>query len=218
MSDSSLQQTFIGIAGLIGAGKTTLATALGEHLEMPVYYEPVADNAYLADFYQDPAKYGFPMQIYLLNRRFQQHQEIIWRGKGGVQDRTIYEDSIFAKTLMQQGMIDQRDYDTYLQLFKHMSHFMCRPSVIIYLELTPESSLERIKMRARDVEAGVPLDYLKLLNQGYEEFIEDISRSTPVIRVPWEEFRETSEVVRVVEEAFSRESFIRDAVWRPTIG
>ena len=117
MSSSSLQQTFIGIAGLIGAGKSTLATALGKHLNMPVYYEPVADNVYLADFYQDPAKHGFAMQIYLLNRRFQQHQEIIWRGQGGVQDRTIYEDAIFAKTLMQQDMIDQRDYETYLQLF-----------------------------------------------------------------------------------------------------
>ena len=71
-------------------------------------------------------------------------------------------------------------------------------------------------MRARDVESGVPLEYLQLLHRGYEEFIDDISRSTPVIRVPWEEFRDTSEVVKVVEEAFSRDSFIRDAVWRPT--
>lgn len=218
MTSQSLQQTFVGIAGLIGAGKSTLAKALGETLGMPVYYEPVADNVYLADFYKDPAKFGFAMQIYLLNRRFQQHQEIIWRGKGGVQDRTIYEDSIFAKTLMQQGLIDQRDYETYLQLFKHMSHFMCRPSVIIYLDLSPESSMKRIQMRARDIEAGVPIEYLRLLHQGYEEFIEDISRSTPVIRVPWEEFKNTSEVVEVVEEAFARESFIRDAVWRPTIG
>lgn len=217
-SSPALQQTFIGIAGLIGAGKSTLAKALGQNLEMPVYYEPVADNVYLADFYKDPSQYGFAMQIYLLNRRFQQHQEIIWRGEGGIQDRTIYEDSIFAKTLMQQGMIDQRDYETYLQLFKHMSHFMCRPSVIIYLDLSPESSLKRIQMRARDVEAGVPIEYLRLLHQGYEEFIEDISRSTPVIRVPWEEFRDTEEVVEVVEEAFARESFIRDAVWRPTLG
>jgi len=218
MNGTSLNQTFIGIAGLIGAGKSTLATALGEQLNMPVYYEPVDDNVYLADFYQDPSKYGFAMQIYLLNRRFQQHQEIIWRGQGGVQDRTIYEDSIFAKTLMQQGMIDQRDYETYLDLFKHMSHFMCRPNVIIYLDLSPEASMKRIRMRARDVESGVPLEYLQLLHRGYEEFIDDISRSTPVIRVPWEEFRDTSEVVKVVEDAFERESFIRDAVWRPTIG
>ena len=69
-----LQDLFIGIAGLIGAGKSTLATALGELTGLPVYYEPVQDNAYLADFYADTAKYAFSMQIYLLNRRFQQHQ------------------------------------------------------------------------------------------------------------------------------------------------
>ena len=216
-SSPSLHQHFIGIAGLIGAGKTTLARALGEHLNMPVYYEPVADNIYLADFYKDPAKWGFQMQIYLLNRRFQQHQEIIWRGQGGVQDRTIYEDSIFAKTLMQQGMIGQRDYETYLQLFKHMSHFMCRPNVIIYLDLSPESSLERIKMRGRDIESGVPKAYLELLYQGYEEFIEDISRSIPVIRVAWEEFRDVDEVVSMIQETYFNESFIREARWRPTL-
>ena len=216
MSTHTLHQSFIGIAGLIGAGKSTLATALGKHLNMPVYYEPVADNSYLADFYQNPARYGFQMQIYLLNRRFQQHQEIIWRGQGGVQDRTIYEDAIFAKTLMQQDMIDQRDYETYLQLFKHMSHFMCRPNLIIYLDLTPEKSLERIKMRARDVEAGVPLSYLQLLHEGYQNFIEDISRSIPVIRVPWEDFKATEDVVDMITEQYFKESFMREVTWRPT--
>ena len=77
---ANLQDLFIGIAGMIGAGKSTLAKALGEHLSLPVYYEPVQDNAYLADFYRDTKRYSFATQIYLLNRRFQQHQEIIWRG------------------------------------------------------------------------------------------------------------------------------------------
>ena len=115
---NTLQDIFIGIAGLIGAGKTTLADALGAHLDLPVYYEPVADNEYLADFYRDPKTYAFATQIYLLNRRFQQHQEVIWRGGGGVQDRTIYEDAVFAKTLVNQGLLDERDYNTYLQLSK----------------------------------------------------------------------------------------------------
>ena len=80
-----LQDLFIGIAGMIGAGKSTLATTLGAHLNLPVYFEPVQDNEYLADFYRDTPRYAFATQIYLLNRRFQQHQEIIWRGGGGVQ-------------------------------------------------------------------------------------------------------------------------------------
>ena len=98
-SSGEFGNIFIGIAGMIGAGKSTLAAALGQHLGIDTYYEPVADNEYLADFYQDTARYSFAMQVYLLNRRFQQHQEIIWRGRSAVQDRTIYEDSIFAKML-----------------------------------------------------------------------------------------------------------------------
>jgi deoxyadenosine kinase len=100
-----LENMFISISGLIGAGKTTLATALAKELNLPVYYEPVIDNEYLSDFYGDPKKYSFALQIYLLNRRFRQQQQIVWQGVGGVQDRTIYEDSVFAKMLRDAGLV-----------------------------------------------------------------------------------------------------------------
>jgi deoxyadenosine kinase len=216
--ETRLNDLFIGIAGLIGAGKTTLATALGEHLGLPVYYEPVQDNEYLADFYADTARYSFATQIYLLNRRFQQHQEIIWRGGGGVQDRTIYEDAVFAKTLVDQKLMEERDYRTYLDLFRHMSNFMCRPNVIVYLDLSPESSMERIRMRSRDVESSIPMDYLVALHREYTAFIEDISRSVPVIRVDWERFRNAEEMAEVIEREYLDGRFLRDAEWRPTQG
>jgi len=216
--DTRLTDLFIGIAGLIGAGKTTLATALGEHLGLPVYYEPVQDNEYLADFYIDTARYSFATQIYLLNRRFQQHQEIIWRGGGGVQDRTIYEDAVFAKTLVDQDLMEERDYRTYLDLFRHMSNFMCRPNVIVYLDLSPESSMERIQMRSRDVESGISMEYLVALHREYTAFIEDISRSVPVIRVDWERFRDAEEMAGVIEREYLHGRFLRDAEWRPTQG
>jgi len=204
-----LSNAFIGIAGIIGAGKTTLATALGEHLELDVHYEPVVDNEYLADFYRDTPKYSFAMQIYLLNRRFQQHQEIIWRNRGGVQDRTIYEDAIFAKTLRDLQQMDERDYQTYLNLFRNLSNFMCRPSAIVYLDVTPENSLRRIEQRARGCESGISLDYLKRLYDNYEEFVQEISRLIPVIRVGWNEFWEVEEIAGAITREYQRSSFLR---------
>ena len=216
--DERLQDLFIGIAGIIGAGKSTLATALGNHLRLPIYYEPVQDNEYLADFYRDTARYAFATQIYLLNRRFQQHQEIIWRGGGGVQDRTIYEDAVFARTLVNLKLMEERDYRNYLSLFKHMSNFMCRPNVIVYLDVRPERSIERIRLRRRDVESGLTLEYLEALYAEYEVFLSDISRSVPVIRVDWDQFRDVEEMAAVIEHEYLKGSFLRRATWSPTKG
>jgi deoxyadenosine kinase len=202
---------FIGIAGMIGAGKSTLAAALGQHLGIDTYYEPVADNEYLSDFYRDTARYSFAMQVYLLNRRFQQHQEIIWRGRSAVQDRTIYEDSIFAKMLAKTGLMDERDYRTYVQLFRHMSNFMCKPSVIVYLDVSPESSAERIRMRSRDVESQIKVEYLAALHEGYEEFIGNISKVIPVIRIDYERFATAEEMAEVIKREYLDASFMRSA-------
>ena len=204
------ENLFIGIAGMIGAGKSTLATALAKHLDIDVYYEPVEDNEYLEDFYRDTAKYSFATQIYLLNRRFQQHQEIIWRGRPAVQDRTIYEDSIFAKMLAETGLMDERDFRTYVQLFKHMSHFMCKPNLIVYLDVAPKESYERIRSRSRDVESGVSLEYLTALYQGYGDFVQDISRVIPVIKVDYNTFRTADEMAEMIQAEYLDHSFLRE--------
>ncbi len=211
---SPLGRAFIGVAGIIGAGKTTLASALGEQLGLDVHYEPVIDNEYLADFYRDTKRYSFAMQIYLLNRRFQQHQEIIWRGRGGVQDRTIYEDAIFAKTLRDIDLMDNRDYETYVNLFRNLSNFMCRPNVIIYLDVTPEKSLERIRQRERGVESGITVDYLTRLYNNYEEFLHEISRLIPVMRVHWDEFWEVERLVKAISREYQRDTFLREVAQR----
>ncbi len=217
-SPTRLTDLFIGIAGMIGAGKSTLATALGRHLELPVYFEPVGDNEYLSDFYRDTRRYCFATQIYLLNRRFQQHQEIIWRGGGGVQDRTIYEDAVFARMLVSIGLMDERDYRTYVSLFRHMSNFMCRPSVIIYLDVTPARSMERIASRARDVETGITMEYLEALYVEYGRFIADISKTVPVVRVDYDRYRDAEEMAAVIEREYLDASFLRNAQWEPTRG
>lgn len=205
-----MENLFIGIAGMIGAGKSTLATSLAQHLGIKAYYEPVENNEYLEDYYNDMKKYSFAMQVYLLTRRFQQHQEIIWRGESAVQDRTIYEDSVFAAMLAESGLMDERDYRTYVQLFRYMSNFMCKPNVIVYLDVKPERSLERIKMRSRNCEANVSLDFLENLYRHYESFIADISRVIPVISVDYDRFATAEEMAKVIQKEYLAHSFIRN--------
>jgi len=204
-----LENLFIGVAGMIGAGKSTLAKALGEHLGLDVYYEPVADNEYLEDFYRDTAKVSFAMQIYLLNRRFQQHQEIIWRGRPAIQDRTIYEDAVFAKMLSDSGLMDPRDYRTYLQLFKHMSNFMCKPNLIIYLDVDPATSMSRIQQRSRGVESGISMPYLEALYREYQAFVKDISRVVPLISVSYAQYPTVEEMAQVIKREYLDHSFMR---------
>jgi deoxyadenosine kinase len=205
-----LSKAFIGTAGLIGVGKTTLANALGDHLGLEVHHEPLEDNVYLEDFYADTGRWSFAMQVYLLNRRFQQHQEIIWRGKGAVQDRTIYEDSIFARVLVDMELMHPRDYQTYLSLYRNLANFMCRPTAIVYLHATPEACHARISKRGRSFEQVVSLDYLRRLYRAYEEFVVNIANTIPVIRVDWENYGDVERLADAITGEVTRASYLRD--------
>jgi deoxyadenosine kinase len=196
------EDNFIGISGLIGAGKTTLARELGKVLNLPVYYEPIVENEYLEDFYRDMKRYSFSFQIYLLNCRFRQHQQVLWNGTGGIQDRTLYEDSIFAKVLYEDGNMEEREYKTYLNLFRNMSNFMKKNTLIVHLDVKPEESLRRIKLRARGCETGITVDYLTKLYNAYEEFLKEISKVIPVIRVNYSKFKTAEEMAQIIKREY----------------
>jgi deoxyadenosine kinase len=95
---------------------------------------------------------------------------------------------------------------------------MCRPHLIVYLDLQPETSLERIRQRSRGVESGIKLEYLRGLREAYEEFVADISRLIPVIRVSWEQYRDAEEMATVIEREYLGRSFVREVDWSPSRG
>jgi deoxyadenosine kinase len=157
-------------------------------------------------------RWGAMMQIHLLFRRFEQHQQIVWKKeKGAVQDRTIYEDTIFARLLHEAGFINQRDYETYIGHFNVMKRFLVYPDVLIYLRVSPEVSMQRILERGRNAERGITIEYMKNLHQGYESFIEEMSNYTRVLSLDWNQYHDTEEVGQLVKErAKENRKFLRD--------
>jgi len=162
----------IAICGNIGSGKTTLAEKLSRHYGWHPLYESVDENPYLRDFYNDMTRWAFHLQIYFLNSRFKQVNEIRGSNLTTVQDRTIYEDAyIFAANLHRSGHISERDYQSYLDIFNSMINFVQPPDLLIYLKADIPKLVSQIQKRGRDFEDAIRLDYLKNLNRHYEDWI-----------------------------------------------
>jgi deoxyadenosine/deoxycytidine kinase len=162
----------IAIAGNIGSGKTTLTGLLAKHFGWEPHYEDVDTNPYLNSFYEDMQRWSFNLQIYFLNSRFRQVIEIRKSGKTVVQDRTIYEDAyIFAPNLHSMNLMSTRDFDNYSSLFNLMSSFIQPPDLLIYLRASVPTMVQQIQKRGREYESSIRLDYLKGLNERYEEWI-----------------------------------------------
>jgi deoxyadenosine/deoxycytidine kinase len=162
----------IAIAGNIGSGKTTLTRLLAKHFGWEPHYEDVDTNPYLNGFYEDMQRWSFNLQIYFLNSRFRQVIEIRKSGKTVVQDRTIYEDAfIFAPNLHSMNLMSTRDFENYSSLFNLMSSFIQPPDLLIYLRASVPTMVQQIQKRGREYESSIRLDYLKGLNERYEEWI-----------------------------------------------
>jgi deoxyadenosine/deoxycytidine kinase len=162
----------IAIAGNIGSGKTTLTTLLAKHYNWDTHFEDVEHNPYLNDFYDDMQRWSFNLQIYYLNSRFTQIQEIKRSEKTVIQDRTIYEDAyIFAPNLHSMGLMTTRDFENYFSLFNLMDSFISSPDLLIYLRASVPTLVNQIQKRGRDYEESIRIDYLKRLNERYEAWI-----------------------------------------------
>ena len=162
----------IAIAGNIGCGKTVLTEKLAKHYGWKALFESVDQNPYLRDFYYDMERWAFHLQIFFLNSRFKQVNEIRHSEIPTVQDRTIYEDAyIFAANLHKSKFISDRDYQSYLDIFNSMITFVKAPDIMIYLRADIPKLVRQIQKRGRDFEYAMRLDYLKNLNEHYEEWI-----------------------------------------------
>ena len=179
---------FVSVAGNIGVGKSMITRLLGQSFGWPMYFEPVINNPYLDDYYQDMERWSFHLQVYFLSQRFEVQKKIQDHGGSAVQDRTIYEDvEIFAPTLHRRGAMDRRDYDNYREIFRNMTAFLQAPDLIVYLWSRPEITHERIEARGRKCEQNIPLDFLQDLHAAYEDWIDRAPAICPVETIDTEE-------------------------------
>ncbi|MBR1573218.1 MAG: deoxynucleoside kinase [Bacteroidales bacterium] len=162
----------IGIAGNIGSGKTTLTRMLAEHYGWTPKYESVTYNPYLEDYYKDIKRWSFNLEVYFLEQRFQDVLEIARSRKTVIQDRTIFEGVyIFVANNYAMGNLSERDFNTYMNLFKAMMSLVKAPDLLIYIRSSIPHLVSQIQKRGRDYEQSISLEYLKGLNDRYEKFI-----------------------------------------------
>ena len=173
---------FIVVAGNIGAGKSTLVELLSRELQLTPFYEPVSENPYLVDFYDDMKRWAFQSQLFYLTRRLRIHRQLLDVQGSVIQDRSVYEDAeIFAKNLFLQGDISDRDFGVYQDLYQILVTLLPPPDMIIYLKTSVPVLAQRIARRGRDFEADIPQDYLSRLNGLYESWIAHVNQCPVLI-------------------------------------
>ena len=164
----------IAIAGNIGSGKTTLTTMLAKRYGWKPRFESVDYNPYLEDYYKDIKRWSFPMEVFFLKERFKDLLEISRSDESVVQDRSIYEGVyVFTENNYAMGNLDDRDYETYMELFEDMTDAVQFPDLMIYLRASVSHLVSNIEKRGREYEQKMPLDYLENLNKRNEEFIKE---------------------------------------------
>lgn len=173
------QHPLIWVEGIVGAGKTTFAREVGKRLGLRLLEEPVETNPYLAPFYKDPKKYAFGFQMFMLHQRYAMQQLAAYEAtgiggyKGAILDRSLAGDRVFAKMHCLAGNIEELDWLTYEMAYSIMCHNLLPPTLLVFLDMQPTTAYNRMVQRGRNEEAGVPLEYLVKLREGYQSLLHE---------------------------------------------
>lgn len=198
----------IGIAGNIGSGKTTLTRMLSEHYGWTPKYEAVTYNPYLEDYYKDIKRWSFNLEVYFLQQRFKDVLEIASSDDVIIQDRTIFEGVyIFVANNKSMGNLSDRDYETYMDLFKLMMSLVKAPDLLIYLRCSVPHLVSQIQKRGREYEKSIELDYLEGLNNRYEQWISEYPGRVLVIDADGLDFQNRPEDFALITDKIDSELF-----------
>ncbi len=169
----------IGVAGMVGSGKSTLTRALAARFGLQLALESVeGDNPWLEKFYgggeADMRAYALPLQLHFLATRFESMRRM--RGSGGswVLDRTWYEDAeIFARGHFEEGLMSAQEWTLYRRLYVELLHSPAArpPKLLVYLHAPLDIVVQRIRARGRPSERDTAASYWAALHARYERWI-----------------------------------------------
>jgi deoxyadenosine/deoxycytidine kinase len=169
------------VDGVVGAGKSTLAEKLSQELNIPIYYELQNQTTLnlLEEFYKDKKRWAFTLQIHFLNERFRMIKEINKNG-GGILDRSIFGDRIFASMLNEDGYMTNDEFETYSTLLENMLEHSKDPQLLVYINCDIDTAMSRIKKRGREMEQSVDRYYWSRLNEKYQQWYNDYNLSEKI--------------------------------------
>ena len=175
-----MNYNYLVIEGNIGAGKTTLAGLIAKKYNARLILEQYAENPFLPKFYNDPARYSFPLELSFLAARYHQlHRELT--SPDLFKSFTI-SDYFFSKSLIfSQITLQVDEFSLYRTLFNIIYQQLPIPDLYVYLHVSVDKLMENIRMRGRDYEQNIKPEYLKKLQQGYFEYFRSLHNQKMLI-------------------------------------
>lgn len=191
---------YIAIEGVIGVGKTTLARLLQPAFEADVLLEVFEENPFLSDFYGDRARYAFQTQIFFLLSRYRQQNNnvpnILAAGKSLIADYTFAKDSLFAGINLKGDELEM-----YYKVHEALGEKIPKPDLLVYLQATTDTLMQRIAFRDRSYERQMERSYIDELNVAYEEFFSKPFDHTPILKIDSNELNiiQNAEHIKLIE-------------------
>lgn len=173
-SELTSKPLYISIAGVMGSGKTTASNLLAQKLGFDLFEEKVNENKFLPLYYRDPKRWSLHSQLFYLHEKAEQLSKInlLLTKNSIIQDSPIYQDYLtYAKAQYILGHMNHDEFNLYEKYFNSLKQNILTPHLIVQLDTSIDTLINRIKKRNRDYEKTIDKPYLELLSNLQKEWV-----------------------------------------------